>query len=101
MKFWGNLGKRPPECTPEIARQIIENHLNAPSMLAIIPLQDWLAVDEKTRRENEQAERINVPLHASHYWRYRMHITIETLMNADRLNEQIIEMIERRQRHQL
>jgi 4-alpha-glucanotransferase len=97
----GQPGEAPPECTPEIARQIIENHLNAPSMLAIIPLQDWLAVDEKTRRENEQAERINVPLHASHYWRYRMHITIETLMNADRLNEQIIEMIERRQRHQL
>ncbi|MDR2118102.1 MAG: 4-alpha-glucanotransferase [Tannerellaceae bacterium] len=82
-----------PECTPEIAERIIRNHLKAPSMLAIIPLQDWLATDSALRRKNYDAERINIPAHAAHYWRYRMHITIEELLVADRLNEKIISLI--------
>jgi len=29
-----------------------------------------------------------------HYWRYRMHLTLEDLLNADELNNKIISMIE-------
>jgi 4-alpha-glucanotransferase len=86
-------GEAPPECTADIAMRILENHLNAPSMLTIIPLQDWLAIDDALKRKDYGAERINVPAHALHYWRYRMHITIEELLEANQLNEKIISLI--------
>jgi 4-alpha-glucanotransferase len=88
-------GEAPAECTSEIAARIIDNHLKAPSMLAIIPLQDWLAVADKLKRDDYNAERINVPAHAVHYWRYRMHINIEDLLRADELNEEIISLIKK------
>jgi 4-alpha-glucanotransferase len=86
-------GEAPAGCTPEIAGRIICNHLQAPSMLTIIPLQDWLATEHNLQREDYKAERINVPAHATHYWRYRMHVTIEELLVADNLNEKIISWI--------
>jgi 4-alpha-glucanotransferase len=86
-------GEAPSECTSSLARQVIENHLNTPSMLTIIPLQDWLATDDGLKRKDCSAERINIPAHAVHYWRYRMHTTIEDLLAADSLNENIRSMI--------
>ncbi len=91
-------GTVPEECTSEIASQILSNHLNAPSMLVIIPWQDWMAIDDALKRGDADAERINVPANAHHYWRYRMHITLETLLQADRLNERIAGMIKRSNR---
>lgn len=95
--YYNNVLKRPgkaaDECTSGIARQIIENHLNAPSMLAIIPLQDWLATDDSLKRANCEDERINIPANPNHYWRYRMHITIEELMGSAALNKRIASLI--------
>ncbi|MDR2810675.1 MAG: 4-alpha-glucanotransferase [Tannerellaceae bacterium] len=88
-----HAGEAPGECTPEIAARIIGNHLNVPSMLAIIPLQDWLAMDDYLKRKDYKTERINVPAHAVHYWRYRMHVAIEELLKADTLNEQIASLV--------
>ena len=64
------------ECTPEIAEQIITEHLHAQSMLTILPLQDWLAMDHELRRKDARQERINIPANPNHYWRYRIHISI-------------------------
>ena len=86
-------GKAPADCTAEIATQIISNHLKTRSMLAIIPLQDWFAIDDSIKRKDAAAERINVPAEAHHYWRYRMHITLERLLGADDFNEKIIALI--------
>jgi 4-alpha-glucanotransferase len=86
-------GQAPDECTPDIVRRIVENHLASPSMLAIIPLQDWLAVDNKLRRPDCKPERINIPARPDHYWRYRVHIKMEDLMAAESLNVQIKCMI--------
>jgi 4-alpha-glucanotransferase len=82
-------GQAPEDCSPALCEQIISNHLNAPSMLTIIPLQDWLSIDGEIRRKNAFDERINIPANPRHYWRYRMHLRIENLLNADRLNEKI------------
>jgi 4-alpha-glucanotransferase len=87
-------GEAPAECTPEISEAIIRNHLNAPSMLTIIPLQDWLAMDAQLRIPDPDAERINIPAHSRHYWQYRMHLTIEELLQAENLNVKIRELIE-------
>ncbi|MDH6304525.1 4-alpha-glucanotransferase [Parabacteroides sp. PF5-5] len=88
-------GEAPTECTSDIARQIIENHLNAPSMLVILPLQDWFATDDTLKRKDYEAERINIPANPHHYWCYRMHITIEDLMKADGLREKVVSLIEK------
>nr|MBP7472370.1 4-alpha-glucanotransferase [Prevotella sp.] len=62
-----------------LAREIIDRHLKSPSMLCVLSIQDWLAIDEKLRLADQNAERINIPANPHHYWRYRMHLDIETL----------------------
>ena len=69
------------------------NHLATSSMLTIIPMQDWFAMDDSVKRRDYEAERINVPSDPNHYWCYRMHITLEKLIEADSLNNKIIELI--------
>ena len=46
------------------------------------------------RNPNIDAERINVPANPRHYWRWRMHITLEELMNLTEFNQHIRQMIE-------
>ena len=89
----GHKGEAPELCTAELATQIITNHLAAPSMLTILPLQDWFAMDDSIKREDYEAERINVPADAHHCWCYRMHITLEQLLKADSLNTKITTLI--------
>jgi 4-alpha-glucanotransferase len=88
-------GISPAECTSTLAKQIILNHLNASSMLTVIPLQDWLALSDELKLKKKKSERINIPENPDHYWNYRMHISIEQLLQADGLNQKIRELIER------
>ena len=62
-------------------------------MLCLLSLQDWLSMDEKLRLPDANAERINIPANPRHYWRYRMHMTIEQLMASDEFNANVKEMI--------
>ncbi|MDE6269318.1 MAG: 4-alpha-glucanotransferase, partial [Muribaculaceae bacterium] len=62
-------------------------HLKSPSMLCILPLQDWLSIDGDIRRHDPREEQINVPANSRHYWRYRMHMTVEQLLDADSFND--------------
>lgn len=82
--FWHEMlhrdGDAPHEATPEVCREIIRQNLAAPSMLCILPLQDWLGMSARLRRDDPRSEQINVPADSHHYWRYRMHITLETLL---------------------
>ena len=76
-----------------LAKDIVSRHLTSPSMLCLISFQDWLSIDEKLRLPDENAERINIPANPRHYWRYRMHLTIEQLLKADELNNEISTLI--------
>ena len=76
-----------------LAKDIVSRHLLCPSALCVIALQDWLAIDEKLRMPDAAAERVNVPADAHHYWRYRMHISIEDLQAAADFNETISELV--------
>jgi 4-alpha-glucanotransferase len=51
-------------------------------------------MDEELRFADPDAERINIPANPRHYWRYRMHLTIEELLNADRFNSKVKSLIE-------
>lgn len=72
----GRSGVAPEECSGDIARQILSRHTQSPSMLTILPWQDWMAEDEQLRNVDVDAERINVPANSRHYWRYRMHLVL-------------------------
>jgi 4-alpha-glucanotransferase len=63
-------------------------------MLCLLSLQDWLSIDEHLRLPDADAERINIPANPRHYWRYRMHLTIEQLLASDDFNAQVSELIE-------
>ena len=76
-----------------LARDIISRHLTSPSMLCVIALQDWFAIDEKLRLADADAERINIPANPKHYWRYRMHVGIEELMENVDYKANLIELI--------
>ena len=76
-----------------LARDIISRHLMSPSMLCILSIQDWLAIDEKLRLADQNAERINIPANPKHYWRYRMHVSIEDLMQNTDFRENLTELV--------
>ena len=77
-----------------LARDIVSRQLTSPSMLCILSLQDWFAIDEKLRLPDANAERINIPANPKHYWRYRMHVSIEELMANKEYNDNIKELID-------
>lgn len=89
----GNSGDAPTEAPASVCEQIIRQHLESPSLLCIPSLQDWLAIDERLRLPDADAERINIPSNPRHYWRYRMHLTLEQLLCEGGLNEKIMQMI--------
>jgi 4-alpha-glucanotransferase len=76
-----------------LARDIVSRHLTSPSMLCLLSLQDWLSIDERLRLPDQNAERINIPANPRHYWRYRMHITLEQLLKEDDFNNEIKTLI--------
>lgn len=86
-------GVAPQECTSDLCWQILTNHLNSPAKLCIIPLQDWLSFYDDLKNTDANAERINIPSDPDHYWRYRMHLTLETLINATHYNVAVRKMI--------
>lgn len=81
------------EATPEAAECIVRDHLQAASILTVLPLQDWLAIDGSLRTPDPTRERINIPADPDHYWRYRMHLTLEELLRAEAFNKKIGAML--------
>ena len=94
QRFYNDMlhceGQAPYFCEPWLADLILAQHLKSPAMLAILPLQDWLATDGDVRFQGDPAdERINVPAIPRYDWRYRMHCTVESLIGNEKLCEHI------------
>ena len=90
-----HLGGEVPGDTPGwVCEEVVRRHLNSPSMLAILALQDWFAMDEKLRFADVEGERINVPANPRHYWRYRMHLSIESLLQQTAFNQRVTSLVE-------
>ena len=83
----------PDECSPDIAKQILQQHLSWKSMWVVFPFQDILAISPSLRRENVEEERINVPANPQHYWRFRFHVSNEELLAAETFNEDLERMV--------
>jgi 4-alpha-glucanotransferase len=53
-----------------------------------------MGIDETLRRSDPNEERINVPANPKHYWRYRMHINLEQLIEEEKFNQEWFHLIQ-------
>jgi 4-alpha-glucanotransferase len=90
LKHWGEA---PYFCEAWINRAIIQQHLQSPAMWSIFQMQDLLGISETIRRQDPREERINDPANPKHYWQYRMHIDLDTLIDHAEFNDTLREMI--------
>ena len=91
-------GRAPEQLPAHLAEEIIARHLYCPSMLCILSLQDWLAMDAELRGKHPQDERINTPSDPYNRWQWRMHLTVEQLLEATKFNSKVRTMIQRSKR---
>jgi 4-alpha-glucanotransferase len=90
----GEKGVAPVRCEAWINKAIVVQHLSSPAMWSIFQLQDLLGMDEHLRRENPADERINIPANPKHRWHYRMHLSLETLKQAQGFNAGLKELLQ-------
>jgi 4-alpha-glucanotransferase len=79
----GQYSAAPSECLPWISRAILRQHLLSPAQWAVFQFQDLVGIDGELRLEDYRSERINIPSVPEHYWRYRMHLSLERLMGEE------------------
>lgn len=91
----GQAGEAPYYCEAWINTAIVIQHLYSPAMWTVFQLQDLMGMDALLRKENPHSERINIPADPKHYWRYRMHVTLEKLLNEDIFNKELESYLER------
>jgi 4-alpha-glucanotransferase len=94
----GQWGAAPFYCESWINRAIVLQHLNSPAMWSIFQLQDIMGMSETIRRQNPHEERINNPANSKHYWRYRMHLTLEELLKQKEFNSELRDYIHHSER---
>ncbi len=99
QRFFSNMlrqeGSAPFYAEPWICDIVVSQHLESPSMLVVLPWQDWMSIDGALRREDPREEQINVPAISRHYWRYRMHISLNQLLEENVFNYNIMSKIKR------
>lgn len=88
-KQLGQSGTAPWNLEPQLAEIIMKQHLYNNAMLAIFPIQEFFAADYELTNPNMNEERINNPAIFPHYWRYRMHINVESLLEKEDFNKKI------------
>ena len=95
--FWHEAlhhnGEAPAEATPEVCEEVVKLHLQSPSMLCLLGWQDWLAISPTLRSKHPETEQINVPANPDQYWQYRMHLTLEELIQATGFNDKVRALI--------
>lgn len=90
MGQWGNA---PYYCEGWVNKAIVLQHLYSPAMWSIFQYQDLIGMDDILRRENPADERINEPSNPKHYWRYRMNLSVEELMEKENFNSMLKESL--------
>jgi 4-alpha-glucanotransferase len=89
----GEWGPAPYYCEPWVNRAIVLQHLYSPAMWSIFQLQDILGMSGALRRENPAEERINLPANPQYYWNYRMHLSLEQLLDEAEFNNELKDYI--------
>lgn len=72
-------------CEPWVCQEIVEQHFNSSSQWVILPIQDYIAMDGDFRWDCTWEEQINEPSNPNQKWKYRMHQSLEKLIENERL----------------
>ena len=95
--YWQHLGlpgDAPTELGPDSVCEILTHLFSSNSLLAIPPLQDYLAMGDQWLPHNPDEERVNIPGSVgSHNWAWRMPCSVEELTEAQELNMGIRELV--------
>jgi len=89
----GKYGEMPYYAEAWVCKDMILQHLYSPAMWTVFPIQDLLAMDDILRSVNTQGERINEPANPRHYWKYRMHLSMEELLVAKDFNNLLSQLV--------
>ncbi len=87
--YMGQHGSVPEICHREIVEFIVRDHIMSPAILAIFPIQDLLGMDDELKHPDPFSEQINEPSNPDHYWRYRMHLDIESISKKESFVERL------------
>ncbi len=79
-QFLDSLDLDDRKVTAKTLKKILEKHLDSPSKWNIYPLQDLLDLDDKNWSPNPADDQINIPANAKNQWKWRMKMTIESLL---------------------
>ena len=79
-QFLDSLDLDDRKVTAKTIKKVMDKHLDSPSKWNIYPLQDLLDRDEKNWSPNPIDDQINVPANAKNQWKWRMKISLETLL---------------------
>ncbi len=90
----GHWGLAPYFCDAWVNKEIINQHMHSPAMWSIFQMQDLFGMDAQLRKENPHEERINIPSNPKHFWRYRIHLTLEELLKEKAFNQSLKQLIE-------
>eukprot|EP01113_Clastostelium_recurvatum_P016629 TRINITY_DN1956_c0_g1_i2.p1 TRINITY_DN1956_c0_g1~~TRINITY_DN1956_c0_g1_i2.p1 ORF type:complete len:914 (-),score=288.35 TRINITY_DN1956_c0_g1_i2:76-2817(-) len=74
------FGEAPYYCEPYVTQSVLHQHFHSPSMWAIFPIQDFMGLSPELSQRDPKEEKINEPANPLHYWRYRMHVGIEEIL---------------------
>ncbi|KAL0222046.1 hypothetical protein RCL1_001900 [Eukaryota sp. TZLM3-RCL] len=78
----------------EIVVRIFVQHLYGQSMWTVFLVQDLLSVSERLAWKGDSIlEQVNVPSERWHYWRYRIHHSLEDLINDREFNVLVKKML--------
>lgn len=87
------FGIPPKDCTPDIVKTIVDDHLSSPSMFAIFPIQDLIGMDGHLRNPYAASEQINNPADPNHRWNFRFHMPVEQLLEIHGFNDMMRAML--------
>ena len=82
-------------CEPWVCEEIVAQHLNSSSQWVILPIQDYIAMDGDFRWDNTHGEQINDPADPHWKWKYRMHQSVESLLENEKLNMKLKELVKK------
>ena len=89
----GLPGEAPRVAEPWIVQAVVRQHLASPAMWSIFQWQDLLGMDATLRRDDITAERVNIPAYPNFYWRYRLHLSLEKMLEAHDFNARLRQLV--------
>jgi len=101
-KHLGFSENAPETLNAEHIKQIIKSLFSSNSLVAILPLQDFMALSQKFISKEPEKDRVNIPgTIGKHNWSWRMPCTLEELLQDAKLNKSIEELTKLRKWHKM